>query len=1163
MFLLAPLAWALLAQAPPTSTLTGVVVDPAGAPMAGAEVWWADRPRPDEPKPPGPVKADDEGRFSIRMPAGAKAGGASLSLALWAYAPGHRLGLMPLESELLAPGEAIRIEVGPPAKAIVRLEPPNSSVPVKGKVEVFSVQRRAGSMPRSLIERLGVPIGDDGIATLDGFDPEDIQGIDVRTEVFGTQTRQYYPPVAGDRTIRLRPVGHVFGKIVLDDPSKLKDWKVTAWTTPDDEPGYTSSVGNYWTDTDEQGRFDFSTLATGTLVLTARPPAGLNYLADQVRGRKVEAGAKIEVDVPTLRGVIVEGFVREVGTGAPMPGVWISLFPKEHFVGGLSELTDEKGHYSKAVWPGQLTMHAAGGPPTHLLPPKTTSRTFEVPAGVERFELPTIEMTRGESIRGVVVDAQGKPVTNAAVEVRYKGDDEGDATLARAKTRSNRAGAFLIQGITPGAEVKLSAKKVGESTAQAVTTKAGAEAPVTLKLGPSDAIALKGKILGPDGQPLAGALVLLKSKVMGTGPPSWNETKVTLEGVETVRSGADGAFETPQELDPKLLYRAEVVAIGMARAQTNWATSPSTRFADLTLRRARALRSVVGQVVDRAGEPVAGVMVFQSGDGPRRTSSVTDAGGRFRVDGILDDRAFLFSSRDRFRFQAQPIGPGVSNVEIVLTRESEQPSRARPQTFSMTRAEEKALARQLVALARARTSTRPDDRGDGARLLALEARLDPNRMIELIQNQVVRADSELANVALGLIEDEPGEALGLIESNRRDAGALADYLTVFDALAPSRVALRREVLARAERRARAALSPDPSAGMNEPWQGLAKVAVHWVELGERDRAISVFREARTASEAPSDRRIAWFGLDPMVKVLASLDLPAALAIIDRESISKASNVGSFDQSLAEVAERAARVDPAVAERLLRQISQDHTRKDVTRAVCFVMAAHDLERARRLAAPLGELNLPPQLDAIAARARVATNPREARALLDSAFRQFERIAEGPVDRPAHKEVAASMAMCLSVVARIDPTLVPEYLARCLAARPGRSVEPDRESIPQASLLAMLLARYDREAAEIVFERVPEGLNAPTTNPFQANATLAVIKEAAAIDPRAALAIVDRMPDDPTGAVDTRWGNDRRKLDARLALATALSRPLDRRRIEAVQSNSRNWPIELLD
>ena len=681
-----------------------------------------------------------------------------------------------------------------------------------------------------------------------------------------------------------------------------------------------------------------------------------------------------------------------------------------------------------------------------------------------------------------------------------------------------------------------------------------------MTLGPSDAVALAGRVLGPDDRPLAGALVLIKSKGRGTGPPSWQESNVTLEGVDSIRTGADGRFATPRELEPDRLYRAEVVAAGMARARTTWIDPPATAFPDLALRRSRGLRSVAGRVVDRAGEPVAGAVVAQAGDGPTPTRAIADADGRFRVDGVLDGRAFLFASKPGFRIQARAIDPGASGVDVVLVRDREQPAPINPPTFPTTRVEEKAMARGLIALVKPRIEADKDDRGrnDRATLLALEARLDPDRVIAMIQDQVIRADQELGNVALGLIEDQPGEALDLIDSDRDDAGASAAFLKVFDELGPSRASLRRRVLERAERRARAA-GPATSPGFGEP--PLVGVADGWLDLGDRDRAAGLVREARAVRDRPADGlMVVSSGPDPLLKVLARLDVPAALAILDRDG-----GQGQRDYWLAGVAPRFAAVDPAAAEQLLKRFDQEYQREQATRPVCFAMAPRDLPRARRLAATLKDPGVLPVLDALDARSKVATDPRAARVALDSAFEQFERLAAAPGGRGARSEVAASMAMCLPVAARIDPALVPEYLARCLAARPDRSDEPDREAVPNAALLAMRLARYDREAASIVFERVPEGLAAPTTNPhvLQSNAIHAILREAAAFDPRAALAVLDLLPDDPTGPVDTRWEDYRKKLDSRLALATALSRPLDRRRVEAAGFSSRAWPLDDLD
>ena len=57
----------------------------------------------------------------------------------------------------------------------------------------------------------------------------------------------------------------------------------------------------------------------------------------------------------------------------------------------------------------------------------------------------------------------------------------------------------------------------------------------------------------------------------------------------------------------------------------------------------RPLRTISGRVVDRQGKPVAGIEVFQSGDGPERTSTKTDADGRFTLGGFRQGPVFLFA----------------------------------------------------------------------------------------------------------------------------------------------------------------------------------------------------------------------------------------------------------------------------------------------------------------------------------------------------------------------------------------------------------------------------------------------------------------------------------------------------------------------------------------
>ena len=60
----------------------------------------------------------------------------------------------------------------------------------------------------------------------------------------------------------------------------------------------------------------------------------------------------------------------------------------------------------------------------------------------------------------------------------------------------------------------------------------------------------------------------------------------------------------------------------------------------------RPLRTISGRVVDRQGKPVVGAEVFQSGDGPERTSTKTDRSGRFALGGFASQGpVFLFAAR--------------------------------------------------------------------------------------------------------------------------------------------------------------------------------------------------------------------------------------------------------------------------------------------------------------------------------------------------------------------------------------------------------------------------------------------------------------------------------------------------------------------------------------
>ncbi len=90
----------------------------------------------------------------------------------------------------------------------------------------------------------------------------------------------------------------------------------------------------------------------------------------------------------------------------------------------------------------------------------------------------------------------------------------------------------------------------------------------------------------------------------------------------------------------------------------------------------RALGSVSGRALDQQGKPVAGVEVFQSGDGAERTKTITDAAGRFTLGGYCRGPAFLFARGGGYRFTGRLIEPGDRNVTLEIGRLNEAAPRA-------------------------------------------------------------------------------------------------------------------------------------------------------------------------------------------------------------------------------------------------------------------------------------------------------------------------------------------------------------------------------------------------------------------------------------------------------------------------------------------------------
>ncbi len=140
-----------------------------------------------------------------------------------------------------------------------------------------------------------------------------------------------------------------------------------------------------------------------------------------------------------------------------------------------------------------------------------------------------------------------------------------------------------------------------------------------------------------------------------------------------VRTGADGSFQTPDNLMIGSSYRIVVRDPGREPIMSEWIGITEQPVTLAPLKRL-ALHSVIGRVIDRQGKPVANVEVFQSVNGPAQTRR-TDSEGSFALETLPLETVFLFARVDGFRFHGQMLKAGDHDVTAVLTRSTERPQR--------------------------------------------------------------------------------------------------------------------------------------------------------------------------------------------------------------------------------------------------------------------------------------------------------------------------------------------------------------------------------------------------------------------------------------------------------------------------------------------------------
>jgi hypothetical protein len=321
---------------------------------------------------------------------------------------------------------------------------------------------------------------------------------------------------------------------------------------------------------------------------------------------------------------IIEGTVTYADTGKPVPAARIALYAArselDTFV-GMSGRADEKGHYRINPYPGN-TFHVSAYAPDGE-PYLTLQKMFNWPKAAARQQI-DFKLPRGVLVRGTVaVAGSDKVLAKAGItfvprradnpnyrrdvltgwENRIVTDDDGRFDICVLPG----PGHLLIHGPTPDyvyseiGERKLSAGKDGGARLYAhaivpLDLKPGAD-PHTVTVSLKPAVTVKGRVLGPDGKPVAEALMLSRLHVNAISS-EWNWFPITVRDGRFELHGCDPEKAVPVHfLDAKNKAGATVEISGKQAAE------------EVTVR-LKPCGSASTRLVDGDGKPIPNTKVW-------------------------------------------------------------------------------------------------------------------------------------------------------------------------------------------------------------------------------------------------------------------------------------------------------------------------------------------------------------------------------------------------------------------------------------------------------------------------------------------------------------------------------------------------------------------------
>ena len=1066
-------------------TVSGVVTDAGGNPVEGADVWLArclySADSYGTPVVDTAVTGAD-GRYALEDPDY----GAVLQKGRWCVLA-YRDGLAADGSEILLPGEQADLRLVEPQPFAGRLRSADGSPIAKASVhceywqlnEHRSYRERNRLIPAALAERFAVRTGDDGSFEIAYVPGAWALGLQISAVGYGTVrlTRQTTPC-----EVRLAPAGSALVRVTTPEGAQPAQGAKLRARRESADNGITAGASGAL---DDRGQLLLDELPPGAYRLSVRTQSEVGCHIGAPELFEVTSGKQTEVVVEGLKTVPVTGRVVARDTGEPLAGAEVAVYTEALETYTTRTQTGPDGEYSVPCIEGEFRVTAASADGFFSL--EWGQQRPKVTVTPEGVRAPDISLTRKHPFGVLVVDQEGRPVKGATV--RFHTDNSEMPSFGEHRTLPDGTCGEQLKWARPGMSFTLYAARDTAASEVVAGVQGQIDVPIRLVLTEGRAAPVTARIVDGDGNPIADARVTLREHIENATHYAYFD-----------RGDADGVLSYSAAV-PGVECRLGVQVEGADEYESEpWiaVAGEAKNLGTITIKRYEG--TLAGTVVDAAGQPVEGALVYSSGDSPGRIENRTGADGRFRRSGIASEVAYAFVDAHGYRFTAQRAQVGTEDMRIALAAPPKGAlvTPPRPLQFSVSGTEATQIAEGLLRQAVEQTG------GSTAypreRLLQQLARIDAGAAYEsaIAHGEKIWPIDRV--VAIAHMPESFNEALLILKAGAGVYDQVRGLIQAAEELTDGHPDLARRCLEET-------LTLTPTLSIPNKRVLYAVMVGEQMEKLDPERAAAIYEECAQAARVLGTADYEAFVRGYTAEHICAHDLPRAL-----ELVACIDEVDAKDRALSDIAKRLAKTDPEGALEVLKQASGSSSwARQATGEMLSDFPPEHRDRALERARGMSGMEKATALVRLAH----ASEGSKAVALLEEGADVLikEATGYGPSPSLGHAQALAALAVAAK---RMGYSEYEQYALRAASLRSrGAGGYVDRNLNPREHFeLAECLAYTVPEIARHVIESTLEW--AGSLEKLEPACYPALIQAAATLDLRWAAELVEQMPRDDVKA-----------------------------------------------